>query len=133
VVLVRSIMLRGFDRDLVDKIQKYMESEGTRTVLGSLPTSIEKLANGRLLVKYTNGGEEGEEFDTVVAAVGRYADCEKLGLDTVGVHVSKKSGKVICKNEQTNIPHIYGIGDAVEGVPELTPVAVMSGRMLAKR
>jgi pyruvate/2-oxoglutarate dehydrogenase complex dihydrolipoamide dehydrogenase (E3) component len=38
VVLVRSIMLRGFDRDLVDKVQNYMAAEGTRLQLGSLPT-----------------------------------------------------------------------------------------------
>jgi hypothetical protein len=30
-------------------------------------------------------------------------------------------------------PHSLPLGDAVEGVPELTPVAIMSGKMLARR
>ena len=35
--------------------------------------------------------------------------------------------------EQTNIPHIYAIGDILEGRPELTPMAIQSGRLLARR
>jgi hypothetical protein len=43
------------------------------------------------------------------------------------------SGKLNCKGEQTNVPHIYAIGDVVSGNPELTPVAIMAGKLLAKR
>lgn len=68
VVLVRSIMLRGFDRDLVDRIQTYMTVAGTKILTGVLPESIVKTASGRFLVKFSTGEEE--EFDTVVAAVG---------------------------------------------------------------
>ena len=35
--------------------------------------------------------------------------------------------------EQTNIPHIYAIGDVQEGKEELTPMAIQSGRLLARR
>ena len=31
------------------------------------------------------------------------------------------------------MPHIYAIGDVVDGAPELTPVAIMAGKLLAKR
>jgi pyruvate/2-oxoglutarate dehydrogenase complex dihydrolipoamide dehydrogenase (E3) component len=44
-----------------------------------------------------------------------------------------KSGKVVVTNEQTSIPHVYAIGDVVEGCPELTPVAILAGRMLSQR
>ena len=36
-------------------------------------------------------------------------------------------------DEQTNIPNIYAIGDILENKPELTPVAIQSGQLLAKR
>lgn len=36
-------------------------------------------------------------------------------------------------NEQTNVPHIYAIGDILEGKPELTPVAIEAGLLLARR
>ena len=35
--------------------------------------------------------------------------------------------------EQTNILNIYAIGDIIEGKPELTPVAIQAGQLLAKR
>lgn len=31
------------------------------------------------------------------------------------------------------MPGVFGIGDAVEGVPELTPSAIQAGRLLARR
>jgi len=45
-----------------------------------------------------------------------------------------KSGKVKAnKDESTNVPNIYAIGDVIEGMPELTPVAIQAGRLLARR
>lgn len=35
--------------------------------------------------------------------------------------------------EQTNVPHIYAIGDILEGKWELTPVAIQAGKLLARR
>ena len=35
--------------------------------------------------------------------------------------------------EQTSVPHIYAIGDVVVGNPELTPVAIAAGKLLARR
>lgn len=42
-------------------------------------------------------------------------------------------GQMVCRNEETTVPGVFGIGDAVEGVPELTPSAVQAGRLLAMR
>ena len=51
----------------------------------------------------------------------------------MGIEVSPKSGKILTKNEQTSVPHIYAIGDCIDGVPELTPSAIQAGRFLARR
>merc|ERR1712070_1127644 len=75
----------------------------------------------------------GDIFDTVMAAIGRYADCASIGLDTVGVKTNPKNGKIVCTNEQSSVPHIYAIGDVVDAAPELTPVAIQAGRLLSKR
>ena len=57
---------------------------------------------------------------------------QKLGLPNVGVAVGK-DGKLHCVHEQTNVPHVFAIGDVVSGTPELTPVAIKAGRLLAAR
>lgn len=132
-VLVRSIPLRGFDRESVQYITDYMTAEGINIVEGVTPSSIVKQSDGKLLVTYSNGASD--TFDTVLCAVGRYADLEGLDLAALGTapQIDAKSGKLICTNEQTSIPHVYAIGDVIHGAPELTPVAIKAGTLLAKR
>lgn len=130
-VLVRSILLRGFDRDMVERVHESLVAHGVDLQVGVLPVSIEKLESGKLLVKMDNG-EEGE-FDTVLVATGRYADTPALNVEGAGVETNPRNGKIPCVNEQTNVPHIYAIGDVVDGVPELTPAAIQAGVLLARR
>ena len=130
-VLVRSVPLRTFDRDVVAKVRAYMVSKGTRIIEGVLPASIVKQPSGKLLVTYTNG--ESDEFDTVLAAIGRRADTANLGLDAVNIPTNPSNGKIRCVHEQTPAPHVFAIGDVVEGAPELTPSAILAGKLLARR
>lgn len=44
-----------------------------------------------------------------------------------------RSGKIPTVYEQTNVPHIYAVGDILKGKDELTPVAIQAGKLLAKR
>jgi len=131
VVLCRSMCLRGFDRDVVGNVQKFMMQSGIEIIEGVTPVSIEKTGSGSLLVKYSNGSQG--EFDTVLGAVGRTADTAKLGLDALGIPVNSSNLKLTCENEQTTVPNIYAIGDVVDKTPELTPVAILAGRLLAQR
>mmetsp|Transcript_3982 Transcript_3982/g.4599 ORF Transcript_3982/g.4599 Transcript_3982/m.4599 type:complete len:611 (+) Transcript_3982:125-1957(+) len=128
-VMVRSILLRGFDQDMANKIGDYMEKTGTKFIKQKVPTKLEKVGS-KIRVHWDGGSDE---FDTVFAAVGRTPDFEKLGLENAGVKASPKSGKLLTIQEQTNVPHIYAIGDVQEGHLELTPVAIESGKLLAAR
>jgi len=84
-------------------------------------------------IKVTFSDDSEEEFDTVLAAVGRTADTSKLGLENTKVRVNPKNGKILTKFEQTDSPNIYAIGDVMEGCPELTPVAIQAGILLSRR
>lgn len=138
-ILVRSILLRGFDQDMAERIGNYMAEE-EKIVLHRqcTPKKLEKLDNGKIKVTWTNVSgdapfEMSDVFDTVFNATGRYADLSSLGLENAGVKINPRSGKIVTVNEQTNVPHIYAIGDVLDGKPELTPVAIQSGRLLAQR
>ena len=136
-VMVRSILLRGFDQECANKVGDYMEKEGVKFIRNMVPAELKRLPNGRILVKYqgsgfANGDMSGEEeFDTVVSCVGRYADTAKLGLDALGVKTRR--GKILSNCEQTSVPNIYAIGDVLYNKQELTPVAIQAGRLLARR
>lgn len=169
-VMVRSILLRGFDRDAVELIEEDLKHKGIKFIRPTVPTRIEKLEEGEDGGDGATGGggggggggssdaaddggevaeplprfrvfwedpetktEVSDVFNTVFTAVGRRADTSRLGLEKVGIATVPSSGKIVCTNEQTSVPHIYAIGDVVEGKPELTPVAIMAGKLLAKR
>uniref|UniRef100_A0A8C5GIS3 thioredoxin-disulfide reductase (NADPH) n=1 Tax=Gouania willdenowi TaxID=441366 RepID=A0A8C5GIS3_GOUWI len=139
-IMVRSILLRGFDQDMANRAGAHMEEHGIKFLRKYVPIKVEELEAGtpgrlKVTAKSTETDEiiEGE-YNTVLIAVGRDACTDKIGLDKVGVKVNPKNGKVpVNDEEQTNVPHIFAIGDILEGKWELTPVAIQAGKLLARR
>lgn len=43
------------------------------------------------------------------------------------------SGKIAAVCEQTNVSHIFALGDVLESRQELTPVAIQAGQLLMRR
>jgi len=129
-VAVRSILLRGFDRECADMIGAYMADHGIKFKMEVLPTNLEKIGE-KIKVTFSDGSED--IFDTVLVAIGRSGDTSSLGLENVGIECSPKNGKITTKNEQTSVPNVYAVGDVMEGCPELTPVAIQAGVLLARR
>lgn len=134
-VMVRSIFLRGFDQDMANKIGKYMEDHHTKFIRNAVPSKMEKPdENGRIKVTYMQDGvEQSDEYDTVLFAIGRYAITAGLNLEAAGVKAEKNGKFIVNDEEQTNVPHIYALGDVLYGQLELTPVAIKAGALLANR
>lgn len=133
--MVRSIILRGFDQQMANIVKDAMIEKGIRFLDHCIPKSVEKSANGKLLVKYINNEtmeEKAEEYDTVLWAIGRKGLVDDLNLQNAGVQT--RADKIIVnEKEQTNVSNIYAVGDIIYGKPELTPVAILAGRLLARR
>lgn len=96
-VMVRSILLRGFDQQVAEMIGEHMEGHNVKFYRGWVPTEIIKLEDGkdgnppRLLVKAkeTNGDETLDvEVNTVLLAVGRDPCTKDLNLEKLGVQLS---------------------------------------------
>lgn len=134
-VMVRSIFLRGFDQDMANRIAAYMETHGTKFIRGAVPLKLEKPdPSGKTIVTFEQEGNiVKEEYDTVLFAIGRYALTKELNLESVGVKVESNGKIKATDTEETNIPHIYAIGDVIYGKLELTPVAIKAGKLLAYR
>ncbi|XGW31005.1 hypothetical protein V3C99_009732, partial [Haemonchus contortus] len=143
-VMVRSILLRGFDQDMAERIRAHMKECGVKFE-NAVPTRIEEIEPktkkqaGRLRVFFarkisdTETEEHSEEFNTVVIAIGRDAMTKDIGLDVVGVETAS-NGKVKGRREQSlTCPYVYAIGDVLANTPELTPVAIQAGKVLMNR
>ncbi|GKY96118.1 hypothetical protein MPSEU_000572200 [Mayamaea pseudoterrestris] len=130
-VAVRSILLRGFDRECADRIDTYMSNHGVKFKREVTVLKLEKEADG--LIKATLSDGSIDTYNTVLVAVGRTADTAKLGLENTGVVTNPKNRKVVGKLEQSSCPNIYAVGDVLDNTPELTPVAIQAGVALARR
>ncbi|GBE61306.1 thioredoxin reductase [Babesia ovata] len=130
-VAVRSLVLRGFDRQCADKVQELMLATGTKFRNGVVPKVITKLDNGRLRVEFIDGSSD--EFDTLMYATGRSVSQNmRKELSAIGVKFSEY-GRIIAEDGQTSVEGVYAVGDVVEGNPALAPVAVKDGELLARR
>lgn len=59
--MVRSILLRGFDRDMVNLVQAEMEDKGVKFLIGKIPVKVSKQPSGKLLVEW-----KGDEVSSTV-------------------------------------------------------------------
>lgn len=137
-IMVRSILLRGFDQIMANKIGQSLSKIGVKFIKQSVPISYHKTHNNKIKVIYkdlkTKKNFTSEEYDTVLLAIGRTPNTSKLNLDKIGVKVDKRTKKILTnKYDQTNIDNIYAIGDVAFNRPELTPPAIRAGKLLVNR
>lgn len=53
-VMVRSIVLRGFDQQMANTVAEEMEKRGVHFIYEAKPSKIEKQSDGRLLVHWVD-------------------------------------------------------------------------------
>lgn len=135
------VFLRGFDTDMSRVIIEFMKRDaGIDFIPWTLPNLIETNGEGRFAVKYKSfkDSKEGrDEFDTILLAIGRTPNTKLLNLNKAGVKINDSNQKIVGGHkdefEKTSVDHIYAVGDCLDKVPELTPIAQKSGQNLAKR
>ncbi|XP_025163273.1 LOW QUALITY PROTEIN: thioredoxin reductase 2, mitochondrial [Harpegnathos saltator] len=134
-VMVRSIVLRGFDQQMANIVAEEMQQRGVHFIYQAKPKKVAKQDDGRLLVDWVDkdGEVHQDVYDTVLFAIGRRPLTEELKPENAGLKLHSESGKIEATNEQTNVPNIYAVGDILHKKPELTPVAIHAGKLLAKR
>jgi pyruvate/2-oxoglutarate dehydrogenase complex dihydrolipoamide dehydrogenase (E3) component len=89
-----------------------MKDHGVKFKTQVTPTKLEKVENDQIKVTFSDGSSD--TYDTVLGAIGRNADTDKLGLENVGVETNPKNKKIHAKLEQSSAPNIYCVGDCME-------------------
>jgi glutathione reductase (NADPH) len=107
-----------------------MQKDGVTIETGAIPAAVEKSDDGMLL--RTTDGRSFGPVDCLIWAVGREPNTENLALANAGVEADEQGFVPVDKYQQTNIEHIFALGD-MTGAAALTPVAIAAGRRLADR
>ena len=119
-------ILPRFDTDLAKRLKQSLGKRGIEINTQAQVTGI-GLQDGVYKVTYTRKGkDETVEADKVLMAVGRKANVASLNLAEVGIGFTPRGIIVDEKTMQTNIPHIYAVGD-INGKMMLAHAATFQG------
>ena len=130
VVIRKDSVIRSFDEMLGEQLIEAMEKNGIEIETRVVPSSVEATEDG--LVLHAEDGRSFGPADAVLWAIGREPNTAGLELDAAGVTSDQRGFIPTDKLQQTNVAHIFALGD-VTGRAALTPVAIAAGRRLADR
>ena len=118
-------ILPRFDSDLAKRLKQSLGKRGIEISTQSQVLSIALNGNEYEVTFSRKGKEEKVVADKVLMAVGRRAALTSLNFTEVGIETHARGVKV---NDfmQTNIPHIYAIGD-INGLMMLAHAATFQG------
>jgi dihydrolipoamide dehydrogenase len=124
-------LIPGADKDLVAPLFKRISERYDAIYLSTKVTGVEATADG-LLVRFEGAkAPESATFDQVLVAVGRRPNGRSIAAERAGVAVDERGFIGVDKQQRTNVPHIFAIGDVV-GQPMLAHKAVHEGHVAAE-
>ena len=109
--------IASMDQDLGKELQKILTKDGIKFYMGHGVTSVNRKGNEvSVKAKNKSSNEEIElKGDYCLVAVGRKPYTDNLGLEAAGLKVDERGRIPVNDHLQTNVPHIYAIGDVVRG------------------
>ena len=120
-------ILPRFDSDLSKRLKQSLGKRGIEINTQAQVTGITIDDSSVYKVSYTRKGkEETVEADRVLMAVGRKANVDSLNLADAGIEFTPRGIVVDDRTMQTNVPHIYAIGD-INGKMMLAHAATFQG------
>ncbi|HET6748547.1 MAG TPA: dihydrolipoyl dehydrogenase, partial [Actinomycetes bacterium] len=124
-------LIPGADKDLVAPLSKRISKRYEAIYLTTKVTRVDAEADG-LRVHFEGAkAPETATFDRVLVSVGRRPSGALIGADRAGVAVDERGFIGVDKQQRTNVPHIFAIGDVV-GQPMLAHKATHEGHVAAE-
>mgnify|MGYP001546565460 FL=1 len=124
-------LIPGADKDIIRPLAKRLKARYENIYLNTAVTEIKPLKNGLKVSFDGKDAPETDTFDRILVAVGRSPNGLLIDADKAGVNVDDRGFIAVNKQQQTNVPHIYAIGDIV-GQPMLAHKATHEGKVAAE-
>ena len=131
VVELTDTLIPEADRDLVRVLQKRIEKRYEKILLG---VKVAKLEAGKTGIKATFEGSNApapQTYGRVLVAVGRRPNGRLFDAEKADVAVDKRGFIPADRQQRTNVPHIFAIGD-ITGNPMLAHKASHEGKVAAE-
>ena len=125
-------LIPSADRDIVRPLQKRIEGRYEAIYLNTKVSMLE--AKGKQLIarfEGANAPKAPQTYDMVLMAVGRRPNGALISADKAGVIVNERGFIPVDKQQRTNVPHIFAIGD-ICGDPMLAHKASNEAKIAAE-
>ncbi|MEM7471794.1 MAG: dihydrolipoyl dehydrogenase [Pseudomonadota bacterium] len=123
----------GMDAEIQKTFQRTLKKQGLEFQMGAAVQSVD-VKNGKAKVNYKlrkDDSDHVEDADIVLVATGRKPFTDGLGLDALGVTLSKRGQIETDAHYATSVKGIYAIGDCIDG-PMLAHKAEDEGMAVAE-
>ncbi|MBM3341298.1 MAG: dihydrolipoyl dehydrogenase [Betaproteobacteria bacterium] len=131
VVELMDSLIPGADKDIVKVLEKRSAKRYEKILLKTKVTQIEAQPAGLKVTFDASGSASSDTFDAILMAVGRRPNGKDIKAEAAGVTVNERGYIAVDKQQRTNVPHIYAIGD-VCGEPMLAHKATHEAKIAAE-
>ncbi|MCE8468525.1 FAD-dependent oxidoreductase, partial [Rhodovulum sulfidophilum] len=123
----------GIDTEVARSFRALLKKQGLNIVTGAAVQSAEALkTKAKVTYKLRKDDSEHQiDADVVLVATGRKPYTDKLGLDALGVEMTKRGQIATDAHYKTSVDGIHAIGDVIEG-PMLAHKAEDEGMAVAE-
>jgi dihydrolipoamide dehydrogenase len=128
VVEMQNQLIPGCDPDIVKPLHARISKRYESILLGTQVTAVKANRTG---LKVSFSGGKDQVFDQILVAVGRTPNGKALDAEKAGVNVDERGFIPVDKQQRTNVPGIYAIGDIV-GNPMLAHKATHEAKVAAE-
>ncbi|MGT2722542.1 dihydrolipoyl dehydrogenase [Streptococcus porcinus] len=124
-------VLGGFEADLVKPVLDQAAQLGMTIITGAKASRYEKTDQG-LDLFYENGEKEEKiQADKIAVLVGRRPNTDNISIELAGLSLDDKGLIPVNEQMQTQVKHIYAIGDITAG-PALAHKASFEAKVAAE-
>jgi NAD(P) transhydrogenase len=124
----KQLILPHIDQEVAKELVKQMQASGVDILFNTSIDSIQvpKQDNQALQILLKSG--QTLEVDSFLFAAGRNGNIKSLNCDKIGLKTGERETIIVNDHYQTNIPHIYAVGDVI-GFPALASTSMEQGRV----
>ena len=124
-------IMAGGDPDIVKIYKKRIDNAYENIFLNSKVTEVHPDDSGVSVKFEGDKTPESDRFDRVLVSVGRRPNTDLINIEAAGVELDEQRCIPVNEHQQTNLSHIYAIGD-IAGQPMLAHKGTHEGKVAAE-
>ena len=129
VVEAREKLLDFIDQEIMQEFQHHVRDRGMILRTGEQVSDCRVDADGKVITQLASGRRV--VTDLAMFAAGRQGNTDSLALENAGLEADKRGRLTVNEYFQTDVSHIYGVGDVI-GFPAQASTSMEQGRRAAR-